>query len=347
MRNATRPPTLVRAPGLREETRTSERQMHMTDYKSDLSKRFWEYQRAKLTASPGYFDRPQADDGRPPVLIPSEASRNVINKPDATQEETDRLLALVPEADRHKWFRSFSSSQALAQSVLGNLAVHGLLHCLAELHTDEGEPILGNSDLLAEHFTMEYKLDYLGEPRPTSLDAYISGGYRVAIECKFTEGEFGPCSRPRMNPKDPNFAAEHCSGDYSRQLGRKDRCALTGIGVLYWRYVPQLFAWGGESDLSPCPLNRNYQAVRNVLAVEVRPDKTVSTHDGHALLIYDERNPAFQEGGAALAAYAETRAALREPAMLRRCSWQRIVSHVRQTGVMPWLVDELALKYGM
>ena len=319
----------------------------MTDYKADLNQRFWEYQRAKFPGGSGYFDRQQADDRRPPVLLPREAWRNVIERPDAGQQEIERLRALIPDTDRHKWFRSFSSSQALAQSILGNLATYGFLDCVADLCTDEGKPIFGNSDLSVDDFAMEYKVDYLGERRRTSLDGYIPGQYRVAIECKFMEGEFGSCSRPRMGPKDPSFAAEHCSGDFSRQLGRKDRCALTGIGVLYWSFVPQLFEWGGESDLVPCPLNRNYQVVRNILAAGVTPEGTVSMHAGHALLIYDDRNPAFQEGGVALAAYEETRAALREPAMLRKCNWQRIVKHVRHKGVMPWLVDELALKYGM
>lgn len=58
-------------------------------------------------------------------------------------------------------------------------------------------------------------------------------------------------------------------------------------------------------------------------------------------------SPAFQEGGAVLAAYRETRAALREQAMLRRCSWQRIIEHIRRNGSLPWLTEHLALKYGL
>jgi hypothetical protein len=33
--------------------------------------------------------------------------------------------------------------------------------------------------------------------------------------------------------------------------------------------------------------------------------------------------------------------------MLRRCSWQRIVQHIRQKGILPWLAEQLALKYGL
>lgn len=37
------------------------------------------------------------------------------------------------------------------------------------------------------------------EPRPTSIDVLLTkGDHRVAVECKFTEAEFGTCSRPRL-----------------------------------------------------------------------------------------------------------------------------------------------------
>jgi len=77
------------------------------------------------------------------------------------------------------------------------------------------------------------------------------------------------------------------------------------------------------------------------------PDGTVSVDDGHLVLIYDERNPAFHVGGSALAAYIETRRALREPTMLRKCSWQRIIQHIRHGGFLSWLTEQLALKYGL
>jgi hypothetical protein len=122
---------------------------------------------------------------------------------------------------------------------------------------------------------------------------------------------------------------------------------LTEIGVLYWRYLPSLFKWKNDSDLNPCPLNKNYQLVRNVLAVGVKPDGTVSFNDGHVLLIYDERNPAFQNNGDGLRAYMETREALQEPTMLRKCSWQRIVQLLREKDILSWLTENLALKYGL
>ena len=36
---------------------------------------------------------------------------------------------------------------------------------------------------------MEYRVNYLGEPRPTSVDMMFDGVYRVAVEVKLSEGE--------------------------------------------------------------------------------------------------------------------------------------------------------------
>jgi hypothetical protein len=184
---------------------------------------------------------------------------------------------------------------------------------------------------------MEHKIDFLGEPRQTSLDGYISGNYRIAIECKFTEAEVGTCSR---------YKDEKCNGVYSVQENRKERCPLTESKILYWLYVPYLFNWENESDHNPCPLNKNYQLVRNILAVGVKPDGKTSHHNGHVVLIYDDRNPAFQKGGNGFIAYEETRSALLEPTMLRKCSWQRLVQHIRNKNILPWLTEHLSQKYG-
>lgn len=317
------------------------------DYKAELNQRYWEYQKSQFPVLQKFFDRPRAQGIRPPVFRISEAWRNVVVKPNASQQEVDTLLALLRESDRHKWFRSMNSSQALAQSVLGNLAIHGFLSSLTELLDDNGMALLSKAQLLSDNFAMEFKIDYLGEPRRTSLDGYLEGDYRVAIECKFTESEVGTCSRPRLTPADSNYESEHCNESYSRQRARKERCSLSEIGVLYWQYIPQLFRWNSDLDLIPCPLNTNYQLVRNILAVGVRPDGQVSSANGHVVLIYDERNPAFQKGGKGFIAFAETRQALQEPTMLRKCSWQRIIQHMRNKGILAWLTEQLALKYGL
>jgi hypothetical protein len=317
------------------------------DYKIELIQRYWEYQRGQFPDCHHYFERPFAQDGRPPVFLAHQAWRNVIWDPDATENTKEKLSKLISEGNHHKWFRSMNSSQALALSILGNLSVYDSLDCLSDLKDDEGENLFGEKQIFSEPFLMEHKIYYLGEPHQTSLDGYISGKYRIAIECKFTELEVGTCSRPRLKPVDSNYETQYCDGTYSIQKQRKHRCALTETGVLYWKYLPAFFKWGDDFDLNPCPLRKNYQLVRNILAAGVKEDGSVSIENGHVILIYDERNPAFMSQGVGFTAYAETRVSLKQPGMLRKCSWQRITRHIRQKNIFPWLSDQLMMKYGL
>jgi hypothetical protein len=80
---------------------------------------------------------------------------------------------------------------------------------------------------------MGYIVNYLNEPRPTSFDGFISGDYKVAMECKFLERELGMCSRPRLRKNDLNFERDYCNGTYTYQNGRQERCSLTNTGVAY------------------------------------------------------------------------------------------------------------------
>ena len=319
----------------------------MSAYKTELNERYWAYQASQYPTWQHFFDHPRKPGLRPPVFRVRESWRNVLFAPDATKREIDRVLALVPDPERHKWFRSMNSSQALAQSILGNLAVRGFLDRLAEIPDDDGRPLFGDAAVSADNFAMEFKLDYLREPRPTSLDGYLEGETRVAIECKFTEPEVGTCSRPRLRPGSSNYGTEHCDGTYTLQRGRHARCSLAEIGVLYWQYIPELFKWKGDQDLCPCPVRLNYQLVRNILAAGANPDGEVSRTGGHVLLIYDERNPAFQSNVRGHRAFTETRNALCQPLMLRKCSWQRITRHMRQEDILPCLTEQLSRKYGL
>lgn len=319
----------------------------MKDYKVDLHQRYWKYQEIQFANEQTLFDSRYVRPASPPVFIRSNARKNVIINPSASEQEKKKLLDLIPEGEFHKWYGSMNSSQALAQSVLGNLFVYNSLHYLSEIKDDEGLDLFGKAQISSDNFEMEKKINYLGEPRPTSLDGYISGNYQIAIECKFTEPEVGTCSRPRLMSTVSNYESEHCNGTYTIQRERKERCSLTEVGVLYWRYVPSLFKWKNDNDINPCPLHRNYQLVRNVLAAGVKSDGTVSVNNGHVVLIYDERNPAFQNNGRVLSAYMEVQKALKEPTMLRKCSWQRIVQHIREKDNLSWLTEDLALKYGL
>ena len=90
-----------------------------------------------------------------------------------------------------------------------------------------------------------------------------------------------------------------------------------------------------------------YQLVRNILTACVRPDGSILPEKGHVVLIYDERNPAFQKGGKGYRSYENTREALHDPQRLRMCSWQRISNHLRKKNEFSWLVEQLEIKYGL
>jgi hypothetical protein len=312
-----------------------------------MIERFWTYQKVWLPETVVYFDRSAPTYNRPPVFIREKAEQNVIFNPDASQTEVNKLVSLLPEHDRHKWFRSMNSSQALAQSLFGNLAVHHHLNCVSDLKDDVGFPLFEKAMISSENFVMESKVSDLGEPRSSSLDVFFSGNYRVTIECKLTEIGIGVCSRPFLKPSDSNYDTDLCDGNYRVQRTRKERCPLTEKGILYWKLIPALFDWRNDKDADPCPLNRTYQLVRNILAACTVAGERINPDSGHSILIYDERNPAFQSGGAGLLAYEQTQKGLKESTLIRKCSWQRITNHIREQKILPWLTVQLMQKYGI
>jgi hypothetical protein len=195
--------------------------------------------------------------------------------------------------------------------------------------------------------TLEHRVSVLGEPRPTSVDAFFLGPAKVAVEVKFAEDAFGRCSRPGLTPDKPNYERDHCDGSFAVQRGRTARCSLSERGIRYWQFVPHLFAWSGEQDHHPCPLELTYQLVRNVLAACVGEGETLDAENGHPLVIYDARNPAFHPGGAADVQWWATVRALRYPRLLRRVSWQRMATHLEQFRDLDWLTGGLRSKYGI
>ena len=102
-----------------------------------------------------------------------------------------KVLKNIPEGKRHKWFGSMASSQALTQSVFGNLAANGKLDCLRALVGDDGKPIfIGNCRIApiaswnSRLITWERK--GLGEPAWT---LFLMAIHRIAVECKLSEQE--------------------------------------------------------------------------------------------------------------------------------------------------------------
>jgi hypothetical protein len=318
----------------------------MSKYNNDLIDRFWKYQKMRFPDLDKYFDRTGRTVQRPPVFIKKAAKYNVLMEPGIDDDKQKKILEEIPVNRRHRWFCSMKSSQALALTVFGNLKTFDRIGILSELQNEGGEFPFENAVVKNGSLCMEHDIDYLGEPRRTNVDVFVSGNYQIGVECKLTENDFGTCSRSRLKPEEPNYNADFCDGTYTYQRGRKERCSLTEIGILYWKYIPNILYWRNDIDLTPCPLNLTYQLVRNILAVCVRPDGTVAPERGHVVLIYDERNHAFHNGGKAHAALKEISKVLRFPNLLRMCTWQKITERIRHEPVLQWLGNELKLKYG-
>ena len=283
--------------------------------------------------------------GRPPVLADRFASKNILVP--RNSRKAHEIRAAIPERERHRWFTSLKSSQALAQSFFGAIRAFNRLDLLQDVPTECGRPAFFEG-LHGSTLEFEHEVRGLGEPRPTSIDVLLRGPQkRIAIECKFTEREFGTCSRPRLRPGDKTYPEQHCDGSYRIQRGRRERCALTEIGVQYWQHLPQLFDWTADCDHVPCPLEDVYQLARNALAATLTPDGAIDQTTGHTLVVYDARNPEFQEGGKAEIKWASATLDCRIPGLLRRLSWQSLLATLADAPELAYLVDGVQTKYGL
>src|SRR3546814_20851368 len=79
----------------------------------------------------------------------------------------------------------------------------------------------------------------------------------------------------------------------------------------------------------------------------VTPDGRMDPTRGHALILYDARNPAFQVGGQADLQWEAAIAACIVPGVMRRLNWQRLLSFIAAMPDLVWLVDALRGKYAL
>lgn len=311
-------------------------------YTAMLRKQFRGYRDSRFADHDRLFESRR--DGGPIVFRKSYAEANLLIPPFASPAQRQAVARLIPTRQRHRHFGSMQSSQALAQSIFGCMAVFDLLPLIANVEAECGRLAFGD-DLTETAIRLEESVNTLGEPRATSLDVSLDRP-RVAIECKLAETKFGTCSRPSLTARDAAYPEHHCDGSYTHQRGRVTRCSLSEIGVRYWRHLEALFGWDANMDHHPCPLASTYQLVRNVLAACVDSSGTLEPTAGHALIIYDDQNPAMHTGGEGDRQWTTAQEALRVPGILRRVSWRNFMVQWPSHPVLDWLRAEANAKYG-
>ncbi len=304
-----------------------------------MFKRFWQFRNNKYKDAQNLFDCLYSEEIRPPVFSRENGYRNIILKEDMTEDIKKSILEQIPKGKWHKWYNSMTSSQALTQSVFGNLIVLKRLNVLAEINGDDGKPIFLRNFDYEKNCKLEYVVNYLGERRSTNIDVFFDENYRVAVECKLMEYEIGPCYAGRQK--------KECDDRYKSRIGEFERCLKTRAGAKYWEYIPLVFNWSANVDYNPCRILDTYQLVRNVLAACVRENGELQCDKGHAVLLYDNRNPEFKSGGQGFIAFQEVKDALKKPSLLQKCTWQQVLLSIRSYQELDWLSDLLFEKYGL
>jgi len=306
----------------------------MPDYLDQLIARFWFYRDQRFSTQQDVFLNHRKESGKPPVFRTEFEDLNIV----APESNRAAVLSTLPVRSRQDWFSSMRSSQALTQSVFGTLKVLDKLHLLTNVKADDGGFAFFSEAPLASDCYLEHPCTSLGEltNRETKSDVFFDGKHKVSVECKLAEDAFGSCSQPTILPTAPNYDRDLCDGTYTRQRLRRERCSLTEKGILYWKRIPAILRWDAQADRSPCPMRMPYQLVRNLLVAE----------SGHAVLVYDARNPHFQFGGDCAEAFELLRNDLHDPTKLRRCSWQAVCDVLVDDSDLRDFVDELKMKFG-
>ncbi|MGB7934771.1 MAG: hypothetical protein WCH04_21620 [Gammaproteobacteria bacterium] len=106
-------------------------------YLGSLIHQFWDYVGTLPGELADELESSRRDKKRPPVFRKSAAARNILIPPAATPELQATVEATLPGKERYRYFGSLRSSQALAQSVFGNLITMGKAALLEDLETEE------------------------------------------------------------------------------------------------------------------------------------------------------------------------------------------------------------------
>jgi hypothetical protein len=227
--------------------------------------------------------------------------------PNVMQQAQDMLAGYVdryyhdafPQIAIHDYIGHIASSQALCWNIVLPMKKHDNFGPLFEvLHLALAkEGMASGFDFgleTAEVLELNVGQD-LGEDEKaaTSIDLYLRTpqGKVCATEFKLTEPDFGKCKLP--------YDRNHkCDGNYGSPQNVETNngflCYLARKGRRYWHIGGQYNLLDPTRMNKPCPLDRYYQALRNLMVAKKRGQES-SDKDirGIFVLAADERNEAF------------------------------------------------------
>jgi hypothetical protein len=272
-----------------------------------------------------------AEHGEGHVFLPARQDLNLFD---------ENLAEFIPAHNRHRWFRSMLSSQALAVSVIGTIVERDGPALLSELRCEDSLPLLPDQHGF-QLVGFEYAPTWLERgKRKSQIDAFLeSPGWRLAIECKLTEQDIGHCQMSKDGEAQSAY----------RDLPGFDFCHRVKFnGATYWSYWQQISSNPIPAVCSEeCPLHRTYQMARNVICAGLDPKTGEFDGLGTALLLYDQRNPSFQPAGDAFQSCTMLKSTLKNISALRTATWQSLAGLLRFAGTYEDLLDYLDLKYGI
>ena len=114
---------------------------------------------------PELFERSERSLKRSPVFVVGAAEHNLLYPPSAEPKVRQAIVTSLPTSERHRYFGSMRSSQALTQSVFGSLGALGKEGVLSGLTADDGLPTVPSGVTVQ----MERLVEHLGERRTTSV----------------------------------------------------------------------------------------------------------------------------------------------------------------------------------
>jgi len=199
----------------------------------------------------------------------------------------------------HDYIGHVASSQALCWNMVLAMKKHDnfgpLFEVLSAALAEEG--MASQFDFGIETTTvLELNVGQdLGEDgkAATSIDLYLRTpqGKVCAVEFKLTEHDFGRCKLPRST-------SGKCDGTYGSRHNAEANdgflCYLSSRGRRYWQIGGQYNILDPTRINEPCPLDRYYQALRNLMVAKKRAQEATEKEiRGIFVLVADERNEAF------------------------------------------------------